>query len=271
MVKRIAVWIVSICLVSVSGAVCQSKRPVGGVVSGTHVTGSTTVTVNRGAGEELPDAPSAAVGRETGPVESLPGGAASANIARVKASPVNAGSVDTGLVEAGPVNSQLIYRRSVDPAQIRPALAYESVPAQRDSGNFLSKYLEPSRTGEHTRYRASSSDSLMGRATDAASSILVTRDESGRRRLNTSYLVGVLTSVAAHRAEHPYWLRSSASAPLGDFGSTVGNDAGMNLLHEFGPGLREAVTGHMPSFVFRIQQRIARETAPQQPALKPGR
>lgn len=121
------------------------------------------------------------------------------------------------------------------------------------------------------RYRASSSDSLMGRATDAASSILVTRDESGQRRLNTSYLVGVLTAVAAHRAERPYWARSSASAPLGDFGSTVGNDAGMNLLHEFGPGLREAVTGHMPSFVFRIQRRIVQETTAQQPALKSGR
>ncbi len=135
---------------------------------------------------------------------------------------------------------------------------YETAPAQKESDDFLSKFLVASLHHPNSRYRASSNDSWMGRATDAASSILLTRDESGKRRLNTSYLVSVLTSVAAHSASRPYWLRSS-SAPIGDFGSTVGNDAGMNLLHEFGPGLRQAVTGHMPSFVFRIEQRVTEE------------
>jgi hypothetical protein len=103
----------------------------------------------------------------------------------------------------------------------------------------------------------------MGRATDAASRIFVTRDEFGKRRLNTSYFVGVLTAVAVHSASRPYWARSN-SMPLGDFGSTVGNDAGMNLMHEFGPGLRQAVAGHMPSIVFRVERRILRETNPTQ-------
>jgi hypothetical protein len=38
----------------------------------------------------------------------------------------------------------------------------------------------------------------------------------------------------------------------------VGNDAGMNLLHEFGPGIRQKVTGHMPEFVSRLGERIIR-------------
>ena len=95
----------------------------------------------------------------------------------------------------------------------------------------------------------------MGRATDAASRILVTRDQSGRPRLNTSYFLRVATSVAAHSASRTYRARSG-TAPLGDFGSTVGNDAGMNLLHEFGPAVRKMATGHLPEFVSRIEERI---------------
>ena len=148
-----------------------------------------------------------------------------------------------GLVGAAPPSSR--------------ALVFETGPAQKEPVDFLTRVLSPSQTKQAARYHESSSNSMLGRATDAASSIFMTRDETGKRRLNTSYFVGVLTSVAMHSASRPYWARpSSASAPLGDVGSTIGNDAGMNLLHEFGPGLREAVTGHLPTFVFKIEQRV---------------
>jgi len=98
----------------------------------------------------------------------------------------------------------------------------------------------------------------MGRATYAASHIFVTRDDSGKKRLNTSYFLGVLSSVAIHSADRPYWARSP-SAPFNDFGSTIGNDAGINLLHEFGPGIRQMVKGHTPRFVFKIEQRITHD------------
>jgi hypothetical protein len=87
------------------------------------------------------------------------------------------------------------------------------------------------------------------------------RDESGKRRLNTPYFLRVLTSVAADSASRRYRARSS-SAPLSDFGSAVGNEAGMNLLHEFGPGIRQMVTGHMPEFVSRVGERINRQPNP---------
>jgi hypothetical protein len=104
----------------------------------------------------------------------------------------------------------------------------------------------------------------MGRATDAASSIFLTRDDSGRRHVNALYFLRVATSVAASSASQRYRARSSV-APLSNFGSTIGNDAGMNLLHEFGPGLRQAMTSHLPQFVFRIQERVNPE-----PSTRPG-
>lgn len=97
----------------------------------------------------------------------------------------------------------------------------------------------------------------MGRATDAASRVFFTHDASGKSRLNTQYFLRVLASVAADNASRRYRAHYSGTAPLSDFGSTVGNDAGMNLLHEFGPNLREKVTGHLPQFMAHLGARLA--------------
>jgi hypothetical protein len=105
------------------------------------------------------------------------------------------------------------------------------------------------------RYYPSESGSFVNRATYAASSILITHDQEGRSRFNTSYVLGVLTMAAAHSAERPYW-RRSMSQPFGDFGSTIGNDAGMNVFHEFEPGIRELVKSHEPRFVSKIEAKI---------------
>jgi hypothetical protein len=257
MLQRFAVWLVSIGLVGACEAVCQSQRPVGSVVPGTQVATTHTLAKHEGAVTTLPDAPSASVANRTGAL-------AESAVERQWAFK----SAPTDEVALQPVASEPNLAR---PSFATPNLAmvYQKAPARKESGDFLSKFLVASLRNQNSRYRTSSNVSWMGRATDAASSIFVTRDESGRRRLNTSYFVAVLTSVAAHSASRPYWARS-ASEPLGDFSSTVGNDAGMNLLHEFGPGLREAVRGHMPSFVFKIERRVAGERNPRQATSNPA-
>jgi hypothetical protein len=154
-------------------------------------------------------------------------------------------------------------------------LLYKPVPLQNveprnRADAFFSKYLDPSKLNQTSRYQPSSRDKLMDRATDAASRIFVTRDSSGNRKLNTNYFLRVLTSVAADSASRRYRARSGA-APLTDFGSTIGSDAGRNLLHEFGPGIRQMVTSHMPAFVFRIQDRVVRPQSPRPAASIPAR
>ena len=141
------------------------------------------------------------------------------------------------------------------PAQPGFALLDAVEPVQKVSGDFFDKHLYPSLLQRRLNYYPASSDSLMGRATYAASRIFVTRDDSGKGRLNTSYFLGVLTSAAIHTAYRPYW-RRSPSQPLNDFGSTIGNDAGMNLFHEFGPGLQQLIQSHAPKFVSRIEERL---------------
>lgn len=134
-------------------------------------------------------------------------------------------------------------------------LGYNGETPQPEASDFLAKHLYSALLRRNSNYHLSTSGSLMGRATYAASRIFITRDDSGRERLNTSYFLGVLGSAIAHTAYRPYWNRPVA-APFSDFGSTIGNDAGMNFLHEFGPGLQHLMKGHAPKFVARVEERI---------------
>jgi hypothetical protein len=134
---------------------------------------------------------------------------------------------------------------------------YEAVFTREDSRNFVDKYLYPS-VKHDPRYHPSTNGSVMGRASDAASRIFITRDDSGKGRLNTSYFFGVLTSVALHAAYRPYWARSS-SETFNNFGSTIGSDAGLNLFNEFRPGILQMVKGYTPKFVSRIGAAITND------------
>jgi len=126
---------------------------------------------------------------------------------------------------------------------------------QAGSKNVFTRYLYPSSARTRTSYRLPADGSLMSRATHAATKAFVTRDGSGRAKVNTSYFLRALTSVAADTASRPYWRRSRGE-PLSDFGSTVGNDAGVNVLHEFGPGIQQLMKNHVPRFVSRIAERV---------------
>jgi len=131
--------------------------------------------------------------------------------------------------------------------------SYQLVFAPRESSTFLSKNSYSSLLKRNERYRPSANSSFVGRVSCAASRILITRDDSGKGRLNTSYFLGVLASVAIQTANRPYWAQS-ASRSFNNFGSTIGSDAGSNLFHEFRPGILRVVKGHVPNFVFGIGQ-----------------
>jgi hypothetical protein len=142
--------------------------------------------------------------------------------------------------------------RATEPGHVtsgpQPSLTplYQVAFSPKESTAFLGKYLSPPLL--NPRYYASTSDSFIGRTSYAASRMFVTRDESGKGRLNTRYVLGVLASVAVHTAYRPDRTRS-ASDTFNTFGSTIGGDAGMNVFHEFGPGIQQVVKRLTPKFV----------------------
>ncbi len=98
---------------------------------------------------------------------------------------------------------------------------FQAAFVQKESSDFFSRYWHQPLIKQDPRFYASTSSSFMGRASYAASRIFLTRGDSGK-----------------------------------NFGSTIGSDAGLNVFHEFGPGIRQIVKGHAPKFVFRIAERI---------------
>jgi hypothetical protein len=95
----------------------------------------------------------------------------------------------------------------------------------------------------------------MGRGMRAVFRMLIMHDDSGSAKLNTAYLLRTVTAVVADTGSTPYWRRHAVDS-AGDFGSMVGNDAGMNLWHEFGPGIGHLVVSHTPKFVSKIQGHV---------------
>jgi hypothetical protein len=132
---------------------------------------------------------------------------------------------------------------------------------QKDSNDFLTKYLYPQVMKQNSSYARLTSGSFLGRAAYAASSIFVTRDASGRGRLNTSNFLGMLTMAASHTA-YRYPGSRSASAAFNDFGVSIGSNAGMNVYHEFEPGIRQKVRDLTPKFVYRIGEHITHDQTP---------
>ena len=241
--KRIAsIWFISSVLLVACGALCQSERASDGLLLGDS-SNPPEARQEMLTWRSLPDAPSTVQPRTQ--VEKFRTFLYEARL------PLE--------MRAAAITSNI--RRGTE---LRHALQPRLIPSdelpftQKQPSNLVLKYLCPPLVKRSLLYHPSTSNTLIGRATYAASHIFVTRDDSGKKRLNASYFLGVLSLVAVHNARRPYWARS-ASTPLNDFGSTIGNDAGLNLFHEFEPGIRQMVWDHTPRFAFKFEGRTTHD------------
>jgi hypothetical protein len=253
MVKRIApIRVISFLLLAACGALCQ-QRPAADF-QGLELDGSNSPDAQRPeirTWSSLPDAPSS--------VQPPAQAERFRTFVNEASSPLTLGAVS---VTTGVMRQTELGHVTAGP---KPSLTahYQVAFIQKESSAFLGKYLYPPLLRQDARYCASTNNSFMGRASYAASRILVTHDNSGKTRLNTRYFLGVLTSVASATAHRPYWARST-SETVNNFGSTIGSDAGMNVFHEFGPGIRQMMKGLTPKFVSRIEERINHNQTPQE-------
>jgi hypothetical protein len=211
-----AIWIAVIGLLAPSAALCQ---------------GSSIISWSK----SLPDAPS---------VQHNTLSQAASIFTTHLASHVSGTSLHGALLGELPgLNS--FYSASMD-----SVVAFSELPETDSFARDMAKLLR-----HNVVFHPATNGGLVRRAAEAASSVAIVRAPDGKGKLNTSYLLGVLSSAVLHTAYRPYWNRP-ISAPFGDFGSTVGNDAGMNLLHQFAPGLQELMKNHTPKFVSKIEADI---------------
>jgi hypothetical protein len=245
-VKRIRpIRIMSFFLLAACGALCQSERFSADLLQGDGPDSHEVQRQELHTWKSLPDAPSAQPPTQAEKFRTF------LDEAR---SPLTFGAAG---LNAGIMRETELGRLGSG-RQASLTDLYKGVLIQKESSAFFSKYLYPALLKQDPRYYPSRSRSFLARVTYAASRTLITRNDSGKRTLNTSYFLGVLTSVAISTAYRPYWTRST-SATFKTFGSTIGSDASINLLHEFGPEIRQIVKGHAPKFVSRIEERITND------------
>jgi hypothetical protein len=248
-VKRIGpIRVMSFLLLAVCGTLCQSERPSTDLLQPLEHDGPGFHPVQRPmlrTLKSLPDAPSAQPPTQAEKFRTF------VDEAR---SPLTFGAagVNAGIMRESEVGNLRFGRQASLTELFKGALI------QKESSAFFGKYLYPALLKQDPRYHPSSSPSFWGRVMYAASRTVITRNDSGKATLNTSYFLGVLTSVAIVTAYRPYWTRST-SGTFKTFGSTIGSDAGINILHEFEPGIRQIVKRRAPKFVSRIEERITNE------------
>jgi hypothetical protein len=245
----------SIISLTACWAFCQSELPTAGLRDGSNA--SEVRQQEMRTWKLLPDAPSVPPPTQAEKFQRFVDGPRSLSILR-------AVGFDAGMARATELGGV--------PSGPHPSFAapYRAASVKKKSSTFFGKYLYPSFLKQKLRYHPSTSSSFVGRAAYAASRIFVTRDESGKGKVNSSYFLGVLTSVAVHAAYRPYWARSS-SATFNNFGLTIGSDAGMNFLHEFEPGMRQMVKDHAPRFVSKIEERTTHGQNPRGVVFTPPR
>jgi hypothetical protein len=232
----------SFLLVAASGAVCQSERFSADLLQRDGRDSHEVQRQELRTWKSLPDAPSAQPPTQAEKFRTF------VDEAR---SPLTFGAAG---VSAGIMRETELGRLGSG-RQASLTELYKGALIQKESGAFFTKYLYPALLKQDPRYHPSNRPNFWARVMYAASRTVITRNDSGKTTLNTSYFLGVLTSVAISTAYRPYWTRST-SASFKTFGSTIGTDAGINILREFEPGIRKIVNGHAPKFVSRIEERI---------------
>lgn len=237
-IRTAPIWVISFVLLAACGALCQKPPPVDGI------RGLQSETLAAGS---LPDAPST--------VQPPRHEERFRTFVNAAGSPSTPGVIGDGAMQG----TKLGY--FIPGPQRGAAALYQVAVVQGEPNAFLGKYLCPPLLQQNTRYYGSTSESFMGRASYAASRIFVTHDDSGKARLNTRYFLGALSAVAMHAAYRPYQARST-SETFNNFGSTIGGDAGINVFHEFRPGIQQMLKGLTPKFVSKIEERITHDPIP---------
>lgn len=121
---------------------------------------------------------------------------------------------------------------------------YAAAYADAQSSAFIENFLVPALMRQDPRYFRGSTGTIHGRVGYAMSRVFITRSDDGGNTFNTSGIAGAFLSAAVHNAYHPYYDRSldgTVSRAL----SRLASRAGMNVVREFWPDLRQKSKGRL--------------------------
>ncbi|ABF39796.1 hypothetical protein Acid345_0791 [Candidatus Koribacter versatilis Ellin345] len=120
---------------------------------------------------------------------------------------------------------------------------------------FFTKFLLPTVLHQDPRYHPSTSANAVSRAAYAISRVVIGRTDSGHATLNTSELTGAVLATAIPTVYHPI-RQYDAAQTAGRAAGGIATDAGMNLIREFWPDVRECMMDHGPRMVQNLVTKI---------------
>jgi hypothetical protein len=141
---------------------------------------------------------------------------------------------------------------------------YRTELATSESRALLSKYVLPVVFHQDPRYHRMEEGGVFRRGLYAASRVFITRTDDGSATFNTSHIAGALGSRAMANVYLPYHDRTWGHT-LESTGMVLLNDAGRNLLREFGPNLKAKFFGtRLGSKFVRLGQKVRTIGVPQE-------
>ena len=130
---------------------------------------------------------------------------------------------------------------------------YGASLADSESGAFFGRFLFPILLREDPRYLRSTSQATMPRIGYALSRVLVTHDDRGKKRVNSSL---ILSAFAASGLANTYYPREERG--FGDTAARAGggllSTAEMNVLREFWPDIQHKLRKHEPKRIQRLEE-----------------
>lgn len=141
-------------------------------------------------------------------------------------------------------------------AQSQEAYASRMGTAMADQTRqgFFTHFLLPTMFHEDPRYAPSHETSTIGRFGYALSRLVIGRTDSGKPTVNASELLGsvLAASLQAYRPIR----RPGADYIASRAASSIGSDAGFNVLREFWPDIRSHFMDHGPKMVQNLVTRM---------------
>jgi len=120
---------------------------------------------------------------------------------------------------------------------------------------FFTKFLLPTVFHQDPRYHPSTSTNAVSRAAYALSRVVIGRTDSGHATLNTSELTGAVLATAIPTVYHPI-RQYDAAQTANRAAAGIATDAGMNLIREFWPDVRDCVMDHSPKMLQSLVTKI---------------
>ena len=127
--------------------------------------------------------------------------------------------------------------------------------ADTESRRFIQGFLLSSLFHQDPRYFPSEKRNIFARVAYAATRVVMTRTDDGRREANTSELLGALFTSSLQNAYYPRPDRGFDNT-LNRFEGALSSDAISDIVHEFAPDMKRIFHRHAPKKVLEIEDKL---------------